>query len=52
VKEPLARQGGYLLIPDRPGLGIEINEEAFAHYPPIPYERPPLISPDGSLREY
>jgi galactonate dehydratase len=52
VKEPLMRQGGYLLIPNRPGLGIELNEEAFAHYPPLPYERPALISPDGSLREY
>jgi L-alanine-DL-glutamate epimerase-like enolase superfamily enzyme len=23
---------GYLLIPDRPGLGIELNREALKHY--------------------
>ncbi|HIB86034.1 TPA: hypothetical protein EYO57_02315 [Candidatus Poribacteria bacterium] len=52
VKEPLKRDGGYLLIPTAPGIGIELNEEAFRHYPPVPYERPALINPDGSLREY
>ncbi|MFN8489600.1 MAG: galactonate dehydratase [Caldilineaceae bacterium] len=52
VKEPLKREGGYLLLPTTPGLGIELNEEAVKHYPPVPYQRPPLIAPDGSLREY
>lgn len=52
VKEPLRRTGGYLEIPSTPGIGVELNEEAFKHYPPIPYERPPLINPDGSLRDY
>ena len=52
VKEPLRREGGYLLLPTAPGLGIELNEEAFKHYPPQPYLRPPLIGPDGGLRDY
>ncbi len=52
VKEPIRREGGYLIVPDTPGIGIELNEEAFKHYPPIPYDRPALINPDGSLREY
>jgi galactonate dehydratase len=52
VKEPLRREGGYLLLPDAPGIGIELNEEAFAHYPPVPYVRPPLVGPDGGLRDY
>ena len=52
VDEPLRREGGYLLVPKRPGIGIELNEEAFSKYPPVPYVRPPLINPDGSLREY
>ena len=52
VKEPLKRVGGYLEVPTTPGIGIELNEEAFKHHPPIPYTRPPLINPDGSLREY
>jgi hypothetical protein len=48
----MKREGGYLLVPDRPGIGIELNEEAFARYPPLPYHRPALTNPDGSLREY
>ncbi len=52
VRAPLRREGGFLLLPDGPGLGIELNEEAFAHYPPVPYERPPVIHPDGGLRDY
>ncbi|MEE2753283.1 MAG: galactonate dehydratase [Candidatus Latescibacterota bacterium] len=52
VDEPLKRDGGYLLVPDRPGIGIDLNEGAFAKYPVVPYSRPPLINADGSLREY
>tara|TARA_B100000029_G_C17512079_1_gene936666 strand:+ start:270 stop:1439 length:1170 start_codon:yes stop_codon:yes gene_type:complete len=52
VKEPLERVGGYLKVPTKPGIGIELNEEAFKHHPPVPYERPALINYDGSLREY
>jgi galactonate dehydratase len=52
VKEPLKRVGGYLEVPTKPGIGVELNEEAFKHHPPVPYERPPLINFDGSLREY
>ena len=52
VKEPLRREGGYLVVPDKPGLGIELNEEAFKHYPPVPYTRSPVISRDGALRDY
>ncbi|HIF70958.1 MAG TPA: galactonate dehydratase [Dehalococcoidia bacterium] len=52
VQEPLKRVGGYLEVPTKPGIGIELNEEAFKHYPPVPYDRPALINEDGSLREY
>ena len=52
VKEPLKRVGGYLEVPTTPGIGVELNEEAFKHHPPVPYERPALINYDGSLREY
>ena len=52
VKEPLRCENGYLIVPTTPGLGIELNEEAFRHYPPVPYQRPPLIAPDGGLRDY
>jgi len=52
VTEPLKKEGGYLLIPDKPGIGIELNEEAFKHYPKKAYVRPPLIYEDGSLKDY
>ena len=52
VKEPLKRVGGYLEVPTTPGIGVELNEEAFKHHPPVPYERPALINYDGSLRDY
>ena len=52
VDAPMKREGGYLLLPTRPGIGIDLNEEAFAKYPPVPYTRPPLIGADGGLREY
>ncbi len=52
VNAPMKREGGYLIVPKTPGLGIELNEDAFRKYPPKPYTRPPLINPDGSLREY
>ena len=28
VKEPLTIENGYLLVPDKPGIGVELNEEA------------------------
>jgi len=34
VKESCVLKDGALTIPDTPGLGIEINEEAFAKFPP------------------
>ena len=50
VQEPLKREGGYLIVPDKPGIGVELNEEAFKHYPPVSYDRPPLVNPDGYER--
>ena len=52
VNEPIQREGGFLLLPTAPGIGIEVNEEAVKHYPPRPYERPALLNADGSLRDY
>lgn len=47
---PLPRiEAGYLHLPDRPGLGIELNEEAARDYPPLPYDRPVIIGQDGSI---
>ena len=43
---------GHLIVPDRPGLGIELNDEALKNYPPSHGQRQPVIRPDGSLRDY
>ena len=52
VDEPIKRVGGYLEIPNKPGIGVNLNEEAFKHYPPKHYDRDPLIFSDGGLKDY
>ncbi|MCL5026113.1 MAG: galactonate dehydratase [Chloroflexi bacterium] len=49
LKEPVKLKDGYLEIPDKPGLGVELNEEAFARYPSVYWRRPIPIRPDGSV---
>lgn len=52
VDSPLSIKQGHLIIPDRAGLGIDLNLEAFKHYPPIKRARNPLRTSDGALRDY
>jgi galactonate dehydratase len=52
VKEPLELKDGFLIIPDRPGLGIELDEQGLKHHPPARYDRPIVTNLDGSLRDY
>jgi galactonate dehydratase len=33
LEEPLVREGGYVIVPDRPGIGVEIREEKLAKFP-------------------
>jgi L-alanine-DL-glutamate epimerase-like enolase superfamily enzyme len=33
VDQPVTRQGGYILVSDRPGIGIEIDESKLGRYP-------------------
>ena len=40
---------GYLELPETPGLGIELDEEACMRYPGKPYDRPIIIAKDGSV---
>jgi len=49
VKEPLMVKDGYIPVPNKPGLGIELNEEAFRHYPPRPWHRGFAYREDGSV---
>jgi galactonate dehydratase len=46
--ENLVFKDGYFEIPDRPGLGVELNEEAFADHP---YEPRPLRHYRGDLTD-
>jgi len=48
LKEPLMVKDGYIPLPTKPGFGIELNEEAFRHYPPKPWRRGFEFRPDGS----
>lgn len=49
LKEPLmVNKDGYLDIPNKPGWGVELNEEAFKHMPPAPWKRGTNFRADGS----
>lgn len=52
VDEPLTLRDGHLELPERPGLGIDLNLEAFEHHPPRRWPRPTLVNSDGALRDY
>ena len=42
-------EDGYLQFNDRPGLGIELNEEAAEAFAFEPIDRPVIIEPDGGI---
>lgn len=49
LKEPLLVKDGYIAVSDKPGFGVELNEEAFRHYPPRPWHRNFEYRADGSV---
>jgi galactonate dehydratase len=49
VDNPPVRDGGYLVVPDRPGIGLEINEDALAKYPYRPHTIRGTFREDGSV---
>jgi galactonate dehydratase len=49
VRKPLVLEDGHLRIPDQPGLGIDLNEPAFAGKPLKPWRRPLVIEADGNI---
>ena len=49
LKEPLMVKNGYLEIPNKPGWGVELNEEAFPSMPPRPWKRRTGYRADGSV---
>jgi galactonate dehydratase len=49
VDEPIELVEGYLQIPEKPGLGIDLNEDALGQYPFKPWHRPFLFKEDGAI---
>lgn len=49
LKEPLMVKDGYIPVPDKPGFGIELNEEALPKYPAQPWHRGFDYRADGSV---
>ena len=49
VKTPLQLQDGFLTIPDAPGIGIELADNAAERYPPVPREVETRLATDGSV---
>lgn len=49
VREPYMIVDGYLELPDKPGIGIELNEEYYEKHPYKPWHRGFPIKPDGAL---
>ncbi len=50
VREPLKLIDGYVQIPDVPGLGIELNEQAFRGRGLKTWRRGLVVEPDGNIR--
>jgi len=49
VKKPIRFEDGYLLLPEEPGLGIELDEKILSEYPFRPWDREVAIKEDGSI---
>ena len=50
VKEPLRCEDGFLIIPQGPGIGIELADDAQEKYPPVPWgEIGARLHVDGSV---
>ena len=49
VNEPIALVDGYLMIPETPGIGIELDDEGIANTPPRPAGTSTALRADGSV---
>lgn len=49
VDRPVTRDGGYLLVSDRPGIGLEIDENSLDRYPYTPKRIVGNFHADGSV---
>ena len=49
---PVAYQNGYALPPDRPGLGVNLDEKVAAKQPYQPHTRQQMRFPDGGIADH
>jgi galactonate dehydratase len=49
LDEPLERDGGYVRVPDRPGIGVELREDQLARFPYRPQPVRGFFREDGSV---
>ena len=49
VAEPLVVEGGYVTVPDRPGIGVELREDVLANFPHRPHRINPARRADGAV---
>jgi len=49
VKEPMPMRNGFIPLPESPGYGIELNEEAFGKYPAKRWHRGFSYQRDGAV---
>jgi galactonate dehydratase len=52
LEHPIEVRNGYISIPERPGLGVEVNEKVAAKYPFKPEVEQRYFHPDGSVADW
>ena len=52
ITEPLVVKDGFLELTDKPGWGIELDDELCAAHPEIPIAMPRLFRPDGAVADW
>ena len=49
IDEPLKLEGGYVIVPDRPGIGVEVREDKLARFPYQPARISANLCADGCV---
>jgi len=49
LEQPLERDGGWIIVPDRPGIGVALREEALAKFPYRGHKISGNFQADGSV---
>lgn len=49
LEQPLERDGGYVIVPDRPGIGIELREDRLARFPHRSHRITGAFRADGAV---